>query len=125
MKKLGINQMAREAYKTARSKGWQDGSTPSSERVSSRLALIHSEVSEALECVRYTAPGALKTPTYGGITLRYDPKLKPEGFMSELADIVIRVGDLAMEIGGNLEQAIREKNAFNKKRNWKHGGKRI
>jgi NTP pyrophosphatase (non-canonical NTP hydrolase) len=49
---------------------------------------------------------------------------KPEGFPSELADIMIRVMDLAEGMGVDLGKEILEKHEYNKTRPYKHGGKR-
>lgn len=79
----------------------------------SKLALIASEaVGESLECVRNLdfAP-------------RLQPNGKPEGLPSELADIVIRVFDLAGSLSIDLETAIVEKMAFNATRPHRHGGR--
>lgn len=50
--------------------------------------------------------------------------LKPEGIPSELADIVIRVFDCAVEYGIDIEEQIINKMAYNATRQYKHGGKR-
>ena len=75
-----------------------------------KLALIHSEVSEALEDYR---DGAMVT-TVGETG-------KPVGFPSELADIVIRVCDLAGALGVDLEAEIAQKMRHNASRPRKHG----
>lgn len=79
----------------------------------SKLALIASEaVGEAVECVR---------------DLDFKPRRrhdgKPEGLPSELADIAIRVFDLAGAMGIDLQGAIVEKMAFNATRPHRHGGR--
>ena len=51
-------------------------------------------------------------------------ELKPEGFPTELADVVIRVGDLAGRLGIDLAAVIGEKMAYNITRPYRHGGKR-
>jgi NTP pyrophosphatase (non-canonical NTP hydrolase) len=50
---------------------------------------------------------------------------KPCGFPSELADIIIRVGDLAYRYGIDLEKAIEEKMKYNATRTFMHGGKKV
>lgn len=46
---------------------------------------------------------------------------KPEGVPAELADIVIRVFDMAKAYGIDLADAIEEKMAYNMTRPHKHG----
>lgn len=68
--------------------------------IATRLALIHSEVSEALE--------ALRVNNY-------------TEFQEELADIVIRVCDLAGYLKIDLDDKIEYKMEKNKNRKPKHG----
>ncbi|MCM3456577.1 hypothetical protein M3685_22000 [Heyndrickxia oleronia] len=93
-----INQLCTEAYETAKSKGWHD----EPKETGTLLALVHSEVSEALEA---------------------DRKGNPENFVEELADVCIRIFDLCGSRGIDLEKSILEKMAYNKTRSYKHGGK--
>ncbi len=46
---------------------------------------------------------------------------KPEGFPMELADCVIRIGDICGREGIDLQACIEEKMAFNASRPYKHG----
>lgn len=73
-------------------------------KVPAVLALIHSEVSEALEAFR---------------------KDDKQNFEEELADVVIRVIDCSAGLGLDLDKAIAEKLEKNKKRGFRHGGKRV
>lgn len=66
----------------------------------SKLALVTSEVGEAVEAVR---------------------KNDMSNMAEELADICIRVFDLAGALGLDLEQALQEKMAVNERRPYKHG----
>ena len=122
-----LDDWQHDAHTTARAKGWwsaqevqnQDGTvTLNRELVAAtipeKLCLIHSEVSEALEDYRV---GKLAT------TLR-ESDGKPEGLPSELADIVIRVMDLAEALGINLEREMGAKMRYNATRPHRHGGKR-
>jgi NTP pyrophosphatase (non-canonical NTP hydrolase) len=79
-----------------------------------RLALIPTEVAEAIEEVR---DGRGVTETY----YNDDKPGKPEGVPSELADVVIRALDLAEEWGINLIEVIDEKLAYNATRARMHG----
>ena len=112
---MTINEMVQETHETAKSKGWWD--TPP--EMGTLLALVHSEVSEALEWARR---GDLNTHhvTQGNAD---NHTIKPEGFPIELADIVIRVADICGRYDIDLERALSEKMAYNRTRPFKHGGK--
>lgn len=109
---MHLSQLQDRAYQTAVEKGWHDTEVSCAER----LALIHSEVSEALESYRKT-----------GMETWYDaesePFGKPEGVFPELADVVIRILDYAGAEGVDLESVILEKMDYNDLRGYRHGGK--
>lgn len=93
------------------------------------IALIHSELSEALEEMRAgnrIRPGQPVPMVYysGGGYVASAPTeccKKPEGVAVELADAVIRIADLCGYLGIDLEKAIAEKMAYNETRPYKHG----
>lgn len=99
-------------------------------QVPTKLALIHSEVSEALECYRdgEMVEGYENVNVWedcGGEQIPVIVDSKPVGLPSELADVVIRVMDLAEALGIDLEGAIESKHEYNLTRPYKHGGKAI
>lgn len=111
-----INDLIKESYQIELSKGWQ---RPGEARpIPELIALIHSELSEALEEYRN---GHKPHEIY------YDPDKpeKPEGVPVELADVMIRVFGLCGQYGIDLEEAIKIKTEYNKTREVRHGGKLI
>lgn len=109
---MKLKELVDNAHAMSRSKGWYDGDD-AVRNVPEMLALIHSEVSEALE--DYRTGAMLEDVTVHG---------KPCGFPSELADVVIRIGDLCGYLGINLENAVATKMAYNATRPYRHGGKK-
>jgi NTP pyrophosphatase (non-canonical NTP hydrolase) len=98
--------VATEIHGLARLKGWWDSERSDGELI----ALIHSELSEALEAMRHGNPPDDKIPEFNGA-------------VAELADAVIRIMDMAMARDWPLAQAIAHKLKFNAGRPHRHGGK--
>ena len=121
--------MQRMVHQLAVEKGWYTPVKSDGECI----AMMHSELSEALEEVRKgyqhgleiyqdtSGPGStgIQTPR----SKAWDPKLKPEGVLIELADCVIRIMDTCEHKGWDLNKAILLKHAYNKTRSYRHGGK--
>lgn len=107
-----IDALIEEAHGNAKSKGWWPAEDLARVPVAEKIALIHSEASEALEDFRD-----------GKMAETFTEKGKPEGLPSELADVVIRVADLAGALGIDLGAAIANKMEFNRTRPHRHGGK--
>lgn len=109
---LTVTALVRAAHATAVEKGWHDKERSLGEAV----ALMHSELSEALECLR----------SHGPMTKWYRQEDgKPEGFAVELADTVIRIADTCGALGIDLEDALIEKLIFNRSRPYRHGYKNL
>lgn len=118
-----LTTLAFNAYRNSADHGfWDDAPTPlpgnavPSEELAvylgNKLMLIVGEVSEAHEELRKNLDG---THVYW----REDGK--PEGLGFELADIVIRVLDLAEALDIPIQSRIEEKMTYNAKRPPKHG----
>lgn len=125
-----LKLVAAEVHHVAKSKGWHIHDRTFGDVV----ALIHTEVSEAMEEHR---AGHRPTQVRIGEKIYNDPDgadwdemeliakegLKPEGLGVELADAIIRILDYADEVGLDMDELIRIKTAFNRTRPYRHGGK--
>ena len=129
-----ISDLQALAYKQSADKGFHDNEPTEGRALLSlnaeRIALMHSELSEALEELRNGKP-ADATYYPDGVVLHgrnvtvYGAPAKPEGVPSEMADVVIRGLDFCGANGIDLEGMITEKLAFNAGRPKMHGGKKF
>lgn len=122
-----INEWSREIGDWGQRKGWHlpplcaekaDNGDPGHQprvvdtnAVLAKIALCHTELSEAVEVVR------------DGRYVAYTKDGKPEGVVIELADAVIRIMHLCDLLGLDLEEAMEQKMAANEKREYRHGGR--
>ncbi len=97
--KLAISDLISECHRVAKSKGWWDSERNDGELI----ALMHSELSEALEALRNHAGR--------------------EALAEELADCCIRIFDYCGSRQIDLENALLKKIEYNKTRPYRHGKK--
>lgn len=102
-----MNHLAEEIYNINKQNGW-NVLTPedwkNEHKIPAKLALIHSEISEALEAFR------------AGDQVN---------FAEELADTIIRTLDCSHGLGFDMNWEIKKKLVKNRERGFRHGGKRV
>ena len=111
-----INELIQLCHSTAVNKGWHpDPNTPS---FGEQNALIHPEVSEALQAYRDNGFDIWRETIH-------NEGIKSHGVPYELADILIRVFDTAGKHNIDLGAALIEKMRYNLTREHRHGGKAL
>lgn len=106
---MTIDEMVARCYQQAVDKGW----TEKDVTVIEQVALLHSEVSEALESWRNGEPLSWT-----------DKDGKPQGVASEYADIMIRLGHYLTQLHIDIEYEVKRKLEYNMTRPYRHGDKK-
>lgn len=123
---LSISDLCKESAEVAKSKGFSGQTFPEF------VALVHSELSEALEEYRdgKELDEIWYSNNYGDGGIKYKvvcgkgtENAKPEGIPTELADVIIRICHYCGENDIDLQSALIEKISYNKTRSYRHGNK--
>ncbi len=101
-----FNQIAELIHDWAIEKGHWEGEPSDGEKI----ALMHSELSEALEGLRHGNPPNEDCPEFSSVEI-------------ELADAVIRIMDFGAARNWDIAGALLAKMEFNESRPYKHGKK--
>jgi NTP pyrophosphatase (non-canonical NTP hydrolase) len=117
-----IPEMTAEVRTNNIEKGWRPAQGGAgSNTFGDYIALLHSELSEALEAYR---DHRLADAT--GIDDTFvDGLSKPEGVGSEFADVLIRLLDTCDVFGIDLATEYERKVAYNRTRPFQHGGRTL
>lgn len=108
---ITIGTVAMICHQVAREHGWWDDKRT----LGDQIALMHSELSEALEEYRNGhKPHEVRIEG-----------TKPEGVPVELADCIIRIFDTLTYYGVDVEKVLMDKIRYNKSRPFRHGGKTL
>lgn len=118
-----VTSITRLCGKTASEHGWDDPTIHPGENVARRsspveqIALIHSEATEMLECLR----------DHEDITHTWfrEKDGKPEGVVVEAVDVLVRVLHFCDFYGLDVAYWLDRKMEFNESRPMRHGGKNL
>lgn len=105
-----LNEWANECWRNAEAHGFHDDGVNS--EAPSWVANLHGEVSELWEAYRR-----------GKLSEQCDKPIALTCAEEELADIIIRALDTAVQLGIDIEHAVEVKHAYNISRPFRHGGK--
>lgn len=130
---MSLNELAKQINKTAREHGFWEADRNFGEM----LALIHSEVSEALEEHRSGNPNVWYLHDKSCRLVEENPAInmfkstwneptcscipKPEGTAVELADALIRILDTMHSLDVDIDKVVSHKMQYNDSRPYKHG----
>jgi NTP pyrophosphatase (non-canonical NTP hydrolase) len=104
-----FNSFQMKIHENAKDKGWHEQEPRNNGEL---IALCHSELSEALEYLRHDNPKSDHIPEFTGVE-------------EELADVIIRIMDMAQLRGWDIAGAMIAKHEFNRIRSHRHGGKQF
>jgi NTP pyrophosphatase (non-canonical NTP hydrolase) len=113
-----LQEMADEVKRVNVENGWFDADRS----IGDGMALLHSEISEAFDAWRKHGFGDQTTFAQNTDPIVWD---KPEGYGSELADVLIRLLDQADRDNVDLVFEFERKLAYNRTRGYKHGGRAV
>jgi len=122
-----FGHMAAEVEALNRSKGWYD----EERSVGDFVALLHSEVSEILEAYRdhkfadATVPFTNSAELNSMLEERGHKPAKPEGVGAEMADVLIRLLDMAKRWNVDLVAEYERKMKYNWTRPYRHGNRAL
>ncbi len=103
------NEQQKKVYATAVEHGWWE---EKNFNIGEKIALMHSELSEALEAFRKGNGPSEKIPNWSHAE-------------EEFADAVIRLMDLCEKMGLDVAGAIVAKATYNESRPYRHGDKKF
>lgn len=127
-----LEKFTKLCHDNSKAKGFWDG--PENDNIPTKIALIHSELSELLEAYRKGNPTCDKE-----MAMVIDGKAETiplciiEGgyvrtmtaMEEEVADVFIRLCDLCGRLGIDIGRVAMEKHRYNTTRKHMHGGKRV
>ena len=122
----GLNELSKQVNAFVTEIGFDNADVPL------RIALIHSEISEAFEAFRKDRFADMNTFLEDVVLDKSEERFKyaftksvKDTFEDEIADSIIRLLDLCGKMNIDIENHIREKMAYNATRGHKYGGKKF